>query len=870
MIVTRYFLLSIALSCFAAGHAYGQQREVNFDYAPAWWMTPIGFVDDWQKSTVLNDGALAYDFGPGPYAEPTTTIFVGLDGADGADGAELEHTQKLFDSKVPIVQTLSEADGISISTEALAVVPALVSATPIPVKSDRGFKRKNGLTGSIAWATPGSNVDPVFRSVAWGTGRSILYEIDVAQNSAHQVALGFAEAHRSGRIVRELEMRVEGSSSRVVDLMQIGEKNQPHVFFFEAVDSNGDGKLRVEVAASARTQDPNTILSGIWLFGIEQDVTEDDVISGRGSQLASLVVNSGWELEQNAGKPRVDLLRAVIDRTSNAGTEPVVFVRSRQRIDTKNNGVFDGEGRPFFRVDPLPIAIEAQDDGYILRFAPDTDTLMIAVAHGVSQGSPFPNIPDFERARSEAIKYWFDRGLPWSTIQVPDPGIQGLLDGSVRTIYQVREVVDGFAQFQPGPSVYRGLWYGDATWSVEAVAYAGDTLAARLATEAMIAHQDSTGRAGVMSPPLLHRETAHMIYAICRYAKLSGDRRWLQRNWHVVAQAMQHLTHLREIALEDPDALYYGLFPPGLTDGGVGGINPEYGSTYWGLIAMSEAVRTASWLGDPVAGSRWGKEREAFLAAFWRTAERDMRRDEAGNVFLPVLMNFDPDKNVPQRGQWGVMHAFYAGQFLQADDSLLVGTLAMLERNTVEDHAVSVGWLTGGIWPIFEAHRALVYNRLGDAERTINLLYAIANHASPTGVWVEEQMPKGSSGQGQQTTGDIPHTIGNVQIIRLVRNMLATEVDDHIWLFSSLPSSWLKDGARIALQDAPTEFGPLDLELTIEADQARLRLAAPAAGIQIRMQALIEAGFRDADGNVLPESIRVAAGESKEIRFIKP
>ncbi|MFV1981476.1 MAG: hypothetical protein ACC655_10015, partial [Rhodothermia bacterium] len=382
--------------------------------------------------------------------------------------------------------------------------------------------------------------------------------------------------------------------------------------------------------------------------------------------------------------------------------------------------------------------------------------------------------------------------------------------------------------------------------------------------EAMIAHQDSTGRAGVMTPPLLHRETAHMIYGISRYAKLSGDRPWLRKNWHVVEAAMQYLIDLREITLQDSEAPYYGLFPPGYTDGGVSGVNPEYGSTYWGLIAMAEAVRAARWIGDAQAETRWRREFDAFLSSFRRAATRDMRRDEDGNPYLPVLMNFDPETNVPQRGQWGVIQSYYAGQFLDDADSLLLGTLAMLERNTVESHVVSLGWLTGGIWPIFEAHRALVYNRLGNADMTVDLLYAFANHASPTFVWVEEQMPKG---EGTRTTGDSPHTIGNVQIIRLVRNMLVLEREGVLELFPSLPSSWLTSGSVIALKAAPTEFGQLDARLVVGSDEAELSIDSRGATVKIRTRAFTDAGFKTANGQSLADFVHHTGAGRTVIRF---
>jgi len=50
------------------------------------------------------------------------------------------------------------------------------------------------------------------------------------------------------------------------------------------------------------------------------------------------------------------------------------------------------------------------------------------------------------------------------------------------------------------------------------------------------------------------------------------------------------------------------------------------------------------------------------------------------------------------------------------------------------------------------------------------LLYAFADHTSPTLLWAEEQMPRT---EGTRTAGDIPHTVSNMQIVRLCNRTTA-------------------------------------------------------------------------------------------------
>src|SRR5574341_412169 len=82
------------------GGAAGQHRQVDFRFAPENYFTAICLPDDWQKTLVSEQGALAYDFGPGPYAKPLTEINVGIKGKEPR-----VNRQYLQDSRVPIVTT---------------------------------------------------------------------------------------------------------------------------------------------------------------------------------------------------------------------------------------------------------------------------------------------------------------------------------------------------------------------------------------------------------------------------------------------------------------------------------------------------------------------------------------------------------------------------------------------------------------------------------------------------------------------------------------------------------------------------------------------------------------------------------------------
>ena len=55
------------------------------------------------------------------------------------------------------------------------------------------------------------------------------------------------------------------------------------------------------------------------------------------------------------------------------------------------------------------------------------------------------------------------------------------------------------------------------------------------------------------------------------------------------------------------------------------------------------------------------------------------------------------------------------------------------------------------------------------------------------------------------------------------RNMLVMEEGDSLWLDRAAPRSWLEQGQRIAVRDAPTYFGPLAFEVVSDVDHGTIR-----------------------------------------------
>jgi hypothetical protein len=58
----------------------------------------------------------------------------------------------------------------------------------------------------------------------------------------------------------------------------------------------------------------------------------------------------------------------------------------------------------------------------------------------------------------------------------------------------------------------------------------------------------------------------------------------------------------------------------------------------------------------------------------------------------------------------------------------------------------------------------------------------------------------------------MPHAWAAADLVTLVREMLVTERDDSLVLFSGAADGWFSDGQEISLNDVPTQFGTLSLK----------------------------------------------------------
>ena len=415
--------------------------------------------------------------------------------------------------------------------------------------------------------------------------------------------------------------------------------------------------------------------------------------------------------------------------------------------------------------------------------------------------------------RERAVAYWAQAPLPFGRVRVPDPGIQALVDSSIRNIWQAREIKKGLPAFQVGPTCYRGLWIVDGSFLLEAAAMLGAGAEARSGVAYELTFQKPDGRIEVMEN--FPKENGIVLWTCVRHAQLTQDKAWLASIWPQLERVAGHIKTLRRRTLENDTPLDDGLIPPGFSDGGIGGVHAEYTNPYWNLFGLKAFIQAATWLAKPEEAATWQQEYDAFMAAFRSAAQRDLAKDPRGHVYVPIIMGEPGRKELPQRAQWAFCHAVYPGQIFAQDDPLVAGTMAMLEATEREGMVYGTGWDATGIWNYFASFYGHAWLWQGNGRKAAQILYAYANHAAPTLAWREEQSLRGEK---FKKVGDMPHNWASAEFIRLVIHLLALDRGTELHLLEGLPPQWLGPGMTTRLDGVATPFGPLELTLQTEAD----------------------------------------------------
>lgn len=799
--------------------AEGSIGPVDFRFSPRWLQTLICLPDDPDKALVGKEGQLLFNWGVNvadSSDRAETRRFAIVLHPDLAGGTEWR-SQTTVSPRVPIVQTLKSADGIEVLEEVFVVAPKLgETAAPVRLAQMGTTYLMYGLS------KPESPCSSAFSNgVMGGTpGKPIHFQAAVTPGAAVTVVYGLCERQYTKPGAHLLVLSAEGGETKTVDPVKDFGVNTAAIYKLNARDVNHDGKIDIFIVSPSQPDDNlhrrATVLNALWIF-TGQVPPDEAIISGRADELAYAAFPAILQ------PPRREVIIINLRNTTQVAKncQPLLRMRSWYPVvwDEAADSVSLGDGTRIFGSSPITLSQTGENGDYLAQMQPvdippgESREVAFTIERHLTKTAGGLNANQARALRVVAASWWEQYDLPYTVIEAPDRGIQDVLESCIRNIWQARELKVGGPAFEVGPTYYRGLWVADGSFLLETVALLGRGRDARAGMDYLLSLQKPDGGFEVL--PHHWKENGFVLWASTRHAMLMQDKEWLRSHWPALRCVMANIHNLREEASQDPQALHYRLLPPGFIDGGLGYIGgPEFSNTLMTLAGMHAVIGAAHWLGEEEDAAAWQREYDDFYAVFRAACARETLKDSHGNAYVPVMMA-NAGHYSPQKAQWAFCMAVYPGQIFGRDDSLVAGQLAMLHDSEVEGLVCDTGGLKYGLWVYFASLLAHAQLWVGQSHEAARSLYAFVNHACPTRVWVEEQMPVG---QGAAVMGDMPHNWSSAEFIRLVTHLIELDRGSELHLLEGFPREWSGPGMVTRLNGAQTPFGVLSLEVRVSED----------------------------------------------------
>lgn len=355
-----------------------------------------------------------------------------------------------------------------------------------------------------------------------------------------------------------------------------------------------------------------------------------------------------------------------------------------------------------------------------------------------------------------------------------------------------------------------------------------------------------------------------VLWGLGEHYFFTRDKAWLRLNAPSMMRAADWIVQQRKLT----EVLYHGQKIPeyGLLPAGDLEDNSDWG--HWFAVNALAAVgmrRLAGALAD--IGSKqapqYAEAADAYIedlrTAVLRASQLAAVIRLRDNTYVPLV----PPRPYQRVPLFGPVRVAYYSRYpqkalplyrLSADREVLSGDIMLVlndifhsnepitnwildnweDNQTIsEPWGINVhGWVTDKYWfsrggMVFQANLEnpiLVYLYRNEIPAAIRNLYNdfVSCHYPGANVFTEEYH------QWVHLSGPFYKVSDEAQFVHRLRNLLVLEKGDTLWLLEGTPRRWLEPGKQIALTDAPTYFGPVNVREKSEASKVSVQVTLPS------------------------------------------
>ncbi|MCX6620059.1 MAG: hypothetical protein NTY38_03075 [Acidobacteria bacterium] len=378
---------------------------------------------------------------------------------------------------------------------------------------------------------------------------------------------------------------------------------------------------------------------------------------------------------------------------------------------------------------------------------------------------------------------------------------------------EAKMIANDLGDLRGGEGFYDNFYIRDGAYQVMELEEAGLNEMSSRAIELFLARQRPDGR--FESQTNQWDANGQAIWALWQYARIRGDRAFLERAYPRMLRAVSCTMHERRKA--PVDSPFHGLLRPAPADGEFlwDGKHHALGYDMWNLRGILCAADTARRLGKPEDARALLAEAASYRAAF------DAAWKRTGLPYFPPSWE-------KEGTHWGNTETLWPTRLFERDDQRVVKSIEHVRRDFEGGFAEGIiRWKAKGmedaIHPYMGAYTVMNSLARGEDEQVVEdfywyLLHTSAANAFPEGIFYKRRFAWSDT---------IPHVTGASNYAILLRHMLVNEDGEDLHLLPAVPDWWLGDGEEIRLERLPTHFGELSLLVRGTAKGVNVTFSAP-------------------------------------------
>jgi hypothetical protein len=464
-----------------------------------------------------------------------------------------------------------------------------------------------------------------------------------------------------------------------------------------------------------------------------------------------------------------------------------------------------------------------------------------------------------EALLTKAVAQWDELWARGTKVEFPQQELNDFYDSSIAYVLILTEYdARGDLWTLDGPAVYRQYWGRGEYFQARALEVAGFLEPARKSVEhgLHIINDDGEWDGPPASGWPAWDNAGGNAAAVWDYYLYTRDRKWLEQAYPYLLRASEWIRDHREESTLDgvkdvpagakpvkrmiaskcrpepePElkpgekSYWYGLLPWSYGDSGL----PEghsYSHNFLAAYAEKVTGEAAKTLGHAEDAAWLEKEYAAYVEAIRASVQRAVKLEKTEPAYLPAMPTY------PEGAYSQTFLAVYPTHLYAADDALVTGLIARMEREKKQGVPTNVAWAgPAGVWAGEAMNMAETYLLRGEKQKAAEMLVAAMNHSYTTKVWKEEILvdvdaPRAcetphSKRANMEGTGDMPEAWANANLVLLLRDMLLNEREGKLHLLAGLPESWVPEGKAVTVENAPVTTGGT-VSLRVEHANAKL------------------------------------------------